>query len=123
MICGGVMCLLCMAMEELAKNSDDPAPLLEAQRWMAFTGKMFISGSFGAIYVLAGEIFPTPLRSTGIGFGSMCARFGGFFSPFIIQIKTGFVKYLIFGALGVFGGALIFLLPETGVRSYQLNKL
>jgi len=95
MICGGLACLLCMAIEEAARKSDDPAPLLEAQKWMAFTGKMFISGSFGAIYVFAGEIFPTPLRSTGIGFGSMCARFGGFFAPFIIQIKAGFAKYLV----------------------------
>ena len=104
---------------------------------MSFVGKMFISGSFAAIYVYAGELFPTPLRSTGIGFGSMCARFGGFFAPFIIQIKTGFVKYLvsrnfilliqifikIFGFLGVFGGALIFLLPETGVGSFHFDQL
>ncbi|CAG5108276.1 Oidioi.mRNA.OKI2018_I69.chr1.g3719.t1.cds [Oikopleura dioica] len=113
MIFGGVACLICMALEEAARKADDPATLLEAQRWMAFAGKFFISGSFGAIYVYGAELFPTPLRSTGIGFGSMFGRIGGFLAPFIIQIKKVYIFYLIFGAFGVIGGLLVFLLPET----------
>lgn len=95
MIFGGIACLVCMALEEAARKSDDPSSLLEGQRWMAFAGKFFISGSFAAIYVTAAELFPTPLRSTGIGFGSMFGRVGGFFSPFIIQIKKTYLIYLV----------------------------
>jgi hypothetical protein len=43
MIFGGVACLGCMALEEAARTSDDPAFFLEAQRWMAFAGKFCIS--------------------------------------------------------------------------------
>ncbi|CAG5108361.1 Oidioi.mRNA.OKI2018_I69.chr1.g3758.t1.cds [Oikopleura dioica] len=113
MIFGGIACLVCMALEFAAGEADDPRAFLEAQRWMAFAGKFFISGSFGAIYVYAAELFPTPLRSTGIGFGSMCGRVGGFLAPFILQMKNGCIVYLLFGSFGLLGGALIFLLPET----------
>jgi OCT family organic cation transporter-like MFS transporter 4/5 len=95
MIGGGIACLGCMALEEAARNSDDPASLLEIQRWMAFTGKFFISGSFGTTYLHATELFPTPLRSTGLGFGSMTGRIGAIVSPFIIQIKNGSIIYSV----------------------------
>ena len=95
LIGGGLACLGCMALEEAARNTDDPASLLEIQRWMAFTGKFFISGSFGTTYLYATELFPTPLRSTGLGFGSMSGRIGAIVSPFIIQIKNGSIIYAV----------------------------
>ncbi|CAG5108274.1 Oidioi.mRNA.OKI2018_I69.chr1.g3718.t1.cds [Oikopleura dioica] len=113
LVLGGIACLACMALEEVAKNAADPSNALELQRWMAFLGHLFISGSFGAMYIYGVELFPTPLRSTGIGFGSICGRFGSVLAPFIIQIKNRSIVYLIFGAVGVIGGAFVFLLPET----------
>ena len=141
MIFGGAVCLGCMALEAAADSADDKTALLEAQRWMAFVGKFAISGSFCAVYVFAAEVFPTVLRSTGylkiknrvftlisgIGFGSMFGRIGGFLSPFIIQIPATWIIYLvsciflifmkclfqIFGAFGIVSGALVFFLPET----------
>jgi OCT family organic cation transporter-like MFS transporter 4/5 len=95
MIFGGVACLGCMALEEAARTSDDPAFFLEAQRWMAFAGKFCISGSFGTTYIYAAELFPTPLRSTGLGFGSMSGRVGSFVAPFIITIKNSSIVYLV----------------------------
>ena len=34
-------------------------------------GKFFVTGSFGVIYVYAAELYPTVLRSTGIGMTSV----------------------------------------------------
>ena len=91
----GILCLICMALEEVAKNAADPSNALELQRWMAFLGHLFISGSFGAMYIYGVELFPTPLRSTGIGFGSISGRAGSILAPFIIQIENRSIVYLV----------------------------
>lgn len=74
-----------------------------------------MSGALCSIYIFAGELFPTEIRSTGIGFGSMVGRLGGFMSPFIIQIQNKVLVYAIFGVFGVLGGGFLFMLPEVKV--------
>ena len=81
-----------------------------------------MSGALCSIYIFAGELFPTEIRSTGIGFGSMVGRLGGVMSPFIIQIPNKVLVYAIFGAVGVLGGGLIFLLPEVKVHLKSFAK-
>ncbi len=46
-------------------------------------GKLFVTGSFGIIYVYAAELYPTVLRSTGMGMTSVMARIGSILAPVV----------------------------------------
>ena len=87
-------------------------------KWLSFPGKFAISGSFCVLYVFSAELFPTEVRSIGIGFGSMIGRIGGMIAPFIILLQDTegleFLPYLIFGIGGVVSGVFALFLPETG---------
>nr|XP_039269896.1 organic cation transporter protein-like [Styela clava] len=81
----------------------------------AFLGKMGISGSYAIIYNFTTELFPTVVRSNGIGIGSMAARIGGILTPFVIatQVWVTWLPNSIFGAFGVIAGILSLTFPET----------
>jgi len=86
-------------------------------KWLSFLGKFAISGSLCVVYTYAAELFPTEVRSIGIGFGSMVGRVGGVSAPFIILLEEidglSFLPYLIFGVSGILSGAWALFLPET----------
>ena len=46
-------------------------------------GKFAVSGSFNIVYLLAAEMFPTVLRTMGLGMSSMWARVGATIAPFV----------------------------------------
>ena len=46
-------------------------------------GKFCISGSFAVIYIYSAELFPTVVRNTALGLGSMCARLAAAMTPLI----------------------------------------
>ena len=91
--------------------------MLEVAKWLSFLGKFGISGSFCVVYVFAADLFPTEVRSIGIGFGSMIGRIGGFLAPFIILLQDqeglSFLPYLIFGSSAIASGVWALFLPET----------
>lgn len=60
---------------------------------VTFFGKFCISGSFAIICNYSAELFPTVIRNTGIGFGSMCARLGAMLTP-IISLLVSIIKIL-----------------------------
>jgi len=72
---------------------------------------------FCAIYVYAPELYPTEVRTIGIGFAGAVGRIGGIIAPFLIMLqdneKLSFLPYLIFGILAIIAGISILLLPET----------
>ncbi|XP_071819260.1 organic cation transporter protein-like isoform X2 [Apostichopus japonicus] len=86
--------------------------------WMttvAVLGKLWISSSFGSIYLFTVELFSTNLRVSVLGASSLSARIGGICAPLML-ILTGIWKPLpliVFGALSLAGGLLALLLPET----------
>ena len=49
----------------------------------AMIGKFCISASFAIVYVYSAEVFPTVLRTTGVGSSSMCARIGSIVAPYV----------------------------------------
>lgn len=51
-------------------------------------GKFMIAGSFAIIYNYTAELFPTPLRNTALGVGSMCARLSGALTPLITLLVS-----------------------------------
>ena len=60
----------------------------QASRWMAFTGKFFISGSFSVIYTYTAELFPTTVRTIGLGLGSLGGGLGGVIAPYILSLQV-----------------------------------
>lgn len=41
---------------------------------LSMVGKLAITSSYGVVYIFSAELFPTEVRSVGMGTSSMCAR-------------------------------------------------
>ncbi|CAH1798690.1 unnamed protein product [Owenia fusiformis] len=88
---------------------------------LSMTGKFMISASFAIVYLYSAELFPTEVRTVGVGCSSMFARVGGILAPYIgllpsLARDVEFIKYvptIIFGAFSLAAGLLAILLPET----------
>ncbi|KAI5731925.1 hypothetical protein M8J77_018485 [Diaphorina citri] len=83
--------------------------------YIVFFGKFCIAGSFAVIYNYSAELFPTVLRNTGLGVGSMCARLSAALTP-LIGLMDSFDKRIpttIFATITLMSGILSTFLPET----------
>ncbi|XP_036831578.1 solute carrier family 22 member 6-A isoform X1 [Oncorhynchus mykiss] len=103
---GGLACLLTVFI---------PDDLSIIRTILAMVGKFGITASLSIVYVYSAEVFPTVIRQSGIGMGSMCARAGGVLAP-IIYLLRGVSKkapMVLFGLCTLLGAALTLLLPET----------
>ncbi|XP_038075646.1 organic cation transporter protein-like [Patiria miniata] len=103
-IFGGVFCLITIFI-----------PLGAGRAAVAMFGKFAISAAFGHIYIYSLEIYPTIIRSIGMGTSSMVARVSGILCP-IILILGKYWKPLplcVFGGSAIIAGVLSLMLPET----------
>lgn len=110
----------------------------DASPWITVTlamiGKFFIAASFAVIYVYAGELMPTVVRSEAMGISSFIAGIGLMLFPHINALVSQANKYLIevcgqrvflqghhfhvlplviMGTLSSMGGMAALFLPET----------
>ncbi|XP_037082089.1 organic cation transporter protein-like [Pollicipes pollicipes] len=114
MVIGGVACLCTMIFEKDVYTLDWPIVTC------AMIGKFCISASFAIVYVFSAEVFPTVLRTTGVGSSSMCARFGSIAAPYVAIYGGEAYKHLpviMFGVTSILAGLLALLLPETKGKS------
>ena len=82
-------------------------------RWLAFMAKIGGTFIYQVVYLLAAELFPTPIRSMAL---SLCMAFGtlgGFVSPFITELNPSWAPYATFGSIALVGSILSILIPET----------
>ncbi|KAK7108505.1 hypothetical protein V1264_016240 [Littorina saxatilis] len=93
-------------------------------RGLSFFGKMCVSAGHSANYVMSPELFPTVLRSFGLGSCSMMSRFGALASPYIADLNTYVsgvwgpaLPQMVFGVAGLLTAVMIFFLPETRGRN------
>ena len=107
LVLSGVSCFLC------AWVQTHPAVV----NGLAQFGKLNISASFSVIYIFSGELFPTRLRTSGIGLCSVCARIGGIVASFVVQRAVDQHRpefpLSVFGVLAFAAGVLVLNLPET----------
>lgn len=105
MLLGGISCLVVVTLPHGST----------AATGVVMVGKLFISGSYSIIYKYSAELFPTVVRSSGVGLGSMCASVSGALTPLISLLDTLNPKIptLIFGFLALLSGFSTFFLPET----------
>lgn len=121
-ILGGLCCgisTLCLEMQKC----DDPDLLPEQQdhtmstlgQVFAFVGKFFYAGCFSSCYTYSSEIYPSSVRSNGVGLTSAAARVGGILTPFILGLDSvaSWLPGSIYAVLGVVTGICAFWLPET----------
>ncbi|XP_007497796.1 solute carrier family 22 member 6-like [Monodelphis domestica] len=82
---------------------------------LAVLGKGCLAASFNCVFLYTGELYPTVIRQTGLGVGSMMARVGSIMSPLVNMTGELYpaLPSLIYGAVPIAGGAVTFFLPET----------
>ncbi|GBG65505.1 hypothetical protein CBR_g51099 [Chara braunii] len=92
--------------------------------FLLFVARAAVSGAFTAAYVYAPEVYPTTVRSTGLGMAAGMARIGGLICPFVaVALVEGChetIAVAIFIVIAVASAAASVLLPiET--RGKQLT--
>lgn len=78
-------------------------------------GKIGVTCAFGTIYLYTTELYPTSVRTAGVGISSMCGRIGAIVSPYIALLATDapWLPLVLFGIFALVSGALTVFLPET----------
>ncbi|KAL9873250.1 solute carrier family 22 member 3-like [Glossina fuscipes fuscipes] len=86
----------------------------------AIVGLFGASITFPNTYMYAGEIFPTLVRTTGMGLCSCFGRFGSMIAPFItsdLALYSPVIPPIVYAAIACIGFVLTFFLPETKGRN------
>ncbi|XP_029201092.2 LOW QUALITY PROTEIN: solute carrier family 22 member 5-like [Acropora millepora] len=106
----GGIALICVFIIQVAGKHEEQAALVMA---LALTGKFTISAAYYQIYIHTAELYPTVIRTIGVGFSSLCARVGGMAAPYIVDATPLVVPSIVFGATSFSAGLTAMLLPET----------
>ncbi|KAI4882269.1 hypothetical protein NFI96_027222 [Prochilodus magdalenae] len=107
-------CLLASATVIFA-NIFVPKDMQIIRTMLAVLGKGFTSSSFTCVYLYTGELYPTVIRQTGMGFASTMARVGSMAAPAVLILDEVFPAFpsIVYGGSAVVAGITAFLLPET----------
>lgn len=105
MIAGGICCIVAAYVAQGSTTSTS----------IVMAGKLFIAGSFAVIYNYSAELFPTVVRNSAMGLGSMCARLSGALTPLITLLDSFDPKIpaVLFGVIALLSGVWVMFLPET----------
>ncbi|XP_076360279.1 solute carrier family 22 member 6-B-like isoform X2 [Tachypleus tridentatus] len=93
-----------------------PEDMVATKISLSMIGKMFISTAGGIKFLYGGEVFPTVIRTVGVGTSIMCSRIGGAIAPFVRELSKSThvaVPSVIYGVLSIIAAIMVFLLPET----------
>lgn len=83
---------------------------------LGIVGKLVASASLTVIWMFAAEVFPTVLRTVGVGACLVGTRVGAALAPFIVELKSytsEVVPPIILGGLFFLSAVMVLLLPET----------
>ncbi|CAH1799083.1 unnamed protein product [Owenia fusiformis] len=82
---------------------------------LSMAGKLAIAASFDMAWIYSAEVYPTPLRASGVGCNSMAARVAGIISAYVglLGDVNRVLPYLVLGIVSLISGVLVLFLPET----------
>ncbi|XP_071504212.1 organic cation transporter protein-like [Diadema antillarum] len=105
----------CMLLGGLACLCTSFIPPGVALSVVAMVGKFGITASYGIIYLYTAELYPTEIRSVGVGTCSMFARVAGILAPLILALRKIWtpLPLVLYGSVSVLAGLLCLMLPET----------
>nr|XP_020464880.1 solute carrier family 22 member 6-A-like isoform X2 [Monopterus albus] len=107
-------CLLLAALV-ISTNIFIPTDMQIIRTTLACLGKGFTSGSFITAYLYTGELYPTVIRQTGMGFVSTMARVGSMVAPTVLMLDEVLpaLPGLVYAGTAVLAGCFACFLPET----------
>lgn len=75
------------------------------------------------MFIYASELFPTEVRSIGVGFCVFLGRLGSILAPYVLQLAKflGVSQMIFYAALGVVGLFAVYNLPETAGKELTDN--
>ncbi|XP_056384157.1 solute carrier family 22 member 20-like [Hyla sarda] len=82
---------------------------------LALTGKAFLASAITCMYLYTGELYPTEIRQTGMGFSTMNARLGSAVAS-VLHLTGDFsvtILPMLFGITPIIAGFLSCFLVET----------
>ncbi|XP_029141435.1 uncharacterized protein LOC107294373 [Protobothrops mucrosquamatus] len=81
----------------------------------AVFGKGCLGASFSCVFLYTGELYPTVIRQTGMGFGNTMARVGGIVAPLVRMTSEYFPSFplVIYATAPIISGLAACFLPET----------
>ncbi|CAL8276384.1 unnamed protein product [Arctogadus glacialis] len=109
--CGGIV----LAGITILSNLFVPYDKQMLRTCLAVIGKGCLAASFNCCFLWSGELYPTILRQSGLGWVSMMARLGAMAAPLVLLLGE-YVTWLpgfVFGLVPFLSGVAAFLLPET----------
>ena len=82
---------------------------------MCLVAKFICATTFTLLYVQAIEVFPTPIRTTGMGFASFLSGLIGIGGPYVVYLGTidRRIPYFFMGVISLVGSVAASFLPET----------
>ncbi|KAJ8766670.1 hypothetical protein K2173_001190 [Erythroxylum novogranatense] len=88
---------------------------------LLFIARICITGTFAIVFIYAPEIYPTSVRTTGVGVGSSMGRVGGMICPLVaVSLVQGCHQSAavgLFAGVALIAGISVFLFPyETKGR-------
>ncbi|KAK7872603.1 hypothetical protein R5R35_001940 [Gryllus longicercus] len=92
-----------------------PVGMEWAEIVLFLVGKLGITSSFGVVFVYTAELYPTPMRSAGVGMSSTVARVGAMVAPFAPLLGQVYapLPLLLFGGVSLIASLFTLTLPET----------
>uniref|UniRef100_A0A7N9AR73 Solute carrier family 22 member 6 n=1 Tax=Mastacembelus armatus TaxID=205130 RepID=A0A7N9AR73_9TELE len=92
-----------------------PTDMQTIRTTLACLGKGFTSASFTTVYLYTGELYPTVIRQTGMGFVSTFARVGSMAAPAVLILDEVLpaLPSVVYGGAAVLAGFFACFLPET----------
>uniref|UniRef100_A0A8D3BKJ2 Solute carrier family 22 member 6 n=1 Tax=Scophthalmus maximus TaxID=52904 RepID=A0A8D3BKJ2_SCOMX len=93
-----------------------PTDMQTVRTTLACLGKGLTSASFTTAYLFSGELYPTVIRQTGMGFVSTMARIGSMAAPAVLildEVTSLTQTSVVYGGAAVLAGCFACFLPET----------
>lgn len=116
-ICYILSGILCIASACLTEFVTVKTPTIQGLTTaLILIGKAAMGQCFAFILIYTSEIFPTVLRTAGSGACYFWSRIGGMVAPQTVLLGDFVGKatpFIVFGALSILSGLLVFLMPET----------
>ncbi|XP_059845878.1 organic cation/carnitine transporter 2-like [Hypanus sabinus] len=92
-----------------------PSHFLALATVLVLIGKLGSTCAFSMVYIYTAELYPTPVRNTGVGVSSMASRLGSVISPYILLLDDyqENLSLIVIGMLTMFAAIAVLFLPET----------